>query len=79
VRKQTQNKLTTESAQNGARSRQVRTNPVRLQSILEESLPHTVGTTIRKLFKKRTQNGKITSYDKEREYYMIGYEDGDSE
>jgi hypothetical protein len=49
VRKQTQDKLTTESAQNGVRSRQVRTNPVRLQSITAESLPHTVGTTIRKL------------------------------
>jgi hypothetical protein len=37
------------------------------------------GTTIRKSFKKGTLNGKISSYDKEREYYMIEYEDGDSE
>jgi hypothetical protein len=38
-----------------------------------------VGTTIRKSFKKGTLNGKITSYDKERENYMIEYEDRDSE
>jgi hypothetical protein len=43
------------------------------------NLPHTTGTTIRKAFKKGTLNGKITSYNKEREYYMIEYEDGDSE
>jgi hypothetical protein len=39
----------------------------KLQPITEENLPHTVGTTIRKAFKKGTLNGKITSYDKERE------------
>jgi hypothetical protein len=50
-----------------------------LQSITEETLPHTVGTTIRKAFKKGTLNGKITSYYKERDYYMMEYEDRDSE
>jgi hypothetical protein len=55
-----------------------------MRTILEEKLPHTVGTIIRKSFKKNkkfknTLNGKITSYDKEREYYMVEYEDGDSE
>jgi hypothetical protein len=29
--------------------------------------------------KKRALNGKITSHDKETEYYMIEYKDGDSE
>jgi len=52
---------------------------VRLQPILEENLPHTIGTIIRKKFKKGTLNGKISSYDKERVYYMVEYEDGDSE
>jgi hypothetical protein len=51
----------------------------KLQSITEENLPHTTGTTIRKSFKKGTLDGKITPYDNEREYYMIEYEDGDSE
>jgi hypothetical protein len=51
----------------------------KLQSITKENLPHTTGTTIRKAFKRGALNGKITSYDKEREYYMIEYEDGDSE
>jgi hypothetical protein len=51
----------------------------KLQPILEENLPHTVGTIIRKIFKKGTLNGKITSYDNEREYYMIEYTDGDLE
>jgi hypothetical protein len=75
------NRLKTKSAQNNDRSRQVRTNSVRnqLQPILEETLPLTVGTTIRKTFKKNTLNGKITAYDEEREYYMVEYEDGDSE
>jgi hypothetical protein len=52
---------------------------VRLQSITEEIVPHTTGTIIRKACKNGTLNGKITSYDKEREYYMIEYDDGDSE
>jgi hypothetical protein len=51
----------------------------KLQSITEETLLFTTGTTIRKAFKKGTLNGKITSYDKEREYYMVEYEDGESE
>jgi hypothetical protein len=51
----------------------------KLQSITEESLPHTTSTIIRKRFRKGTLNGKITSYDKEREYYMVEYADGDSE
>jgi hypothetical protein len=75
---QLQNRLNTNSARN-ARSNQLRTNPVRLQLITEEVLPHTLGTTIRKAFKNGTLNGKITSYGKEREYYMIEYDDGDSE
>jgi hypothetical protein len=79
VRNQSQNELATKSVRNSGRSRQVRTNAVRLQSITEENLPHTTGTTIRKSFKKGTLNGKITSYDKKREYYMIEYEDRDSE
>jgi hypothetical protein len=52
---------------------------VRLQSITEEILPHTINTKIQKKFKQGTLNGIITSYDKEREYYMIEYDDGDSE
>jgi hypothetical protein len=81
-----QNRLATKSAPNKNQSRQGRTKSVRkLQSILEESLPLTIGTTIRKSFKKNkkfkknTLNEKITSYDKERQYYMVEYEDGDSE
>ena len=56
-----------------------------LKSIAEESLPHTTGTKIRKAFKKNHKsknkqlNGIITLYDKDRQYYMIEYEDGDSE
>ena len=50
-----------------------------MKPILEEKLTHPLGTIIRKKFKKGTLNGKISSYDKEREYYMIEYEDGDSE
>jgi hypothetical protein len=74
------NKLATKPVQNSERSRQVRTNSVKGQSITEEILPHTVGTTIvGKIFKKGTLNGKITSYDKDRQYYIIEYEDGDSE
>jgi hypothetical protein len=76
---QLRNRLNTNSAHNNARSNQVRTNPVRLQSITEEVLPHTINTKIRKKFKHGTLNGIITSYDKEREYYMIEYNDGDSE
>jgi hypothetical protein len=74
------NRLATKSARNNDRSRQIRTKSVRkLATVTEEILPHTVGTTIRKIFKKGTLNGKITSYDSEREYYMVEYEDGDSE
>jgi hypothetical protein len=78
------NRLATKSALNNDRSRQLRTKSVRMKTILEEKLPHTVGTIIRKSFKKNkkfknTLNGKITSYDKERQYYMVEYEDGDSE
>jgi hypothetical protein len=50
-----------------------------LKSILEEKTTLPLGSIIRKKFKKGTLNGKITSYDKEREYYMVEYEDGDSE
>jgi hypothetical protein len=38
-----------------------------------------MNTKIRKKFKNGTLNGIITSYDKERESYMIKYDDGDSE
>ena len=57
----------------------------KLSQIAEEILPHTTGTRIRKSFKKNHKtkskhlNVIITSYDKDREYYMIEYEDGDSE
>jgi hypothetical protein len=51
----------------------------KLQTITEETLPFTTGTIIKKPFKSNTLNGKITSYDKERQYYMVEYEDGDSE
>jgi hypothetical protein len=71
---QLRNRLNTNSARNNARSNQLRTNSVRLlQSITEEVLPHTINTKIRKKFKHGTLNGIITSYDKEREYYMIEY------
>jgi hypothetical protein len=74
------NRLGTKSARNNARSSGIRTNSVRrLKPILEEKLTHPLGTIIQKKFKKGTLNGKISSYDKEREYYMIEYEDGDSE
>jgi hypothetical protein len=73
-------RLGTKSARNNARSRGQRTKPVRtLKSILEEKTTLPLGSIIRKKFKKGTLNGKITSYDKEREYYMVEYEDGDSE
>jgi hypothetical protein len=73
------NILATTSVQNNDRSRRTRTKSVQneLQPILEETLPHTVGTIIRKAFKKSTLNEKITAYDEEREYYMVEYEDGD--
>jgi hypothetical protein len=51
----------------------------KLKTITEETLPFTTGTIIKKSFKSNTLNGKITSYDKERQYYMVEYEDGDSE
>jgi hypothetical protein len=74
------NRLATKTIRNIARSSDRRTNSVRiLKPILEERTTIPVGTTIRKKFKKGTLNGKISSYDKEREYYMIEYEDGDSE
>jgi hypothetical protein len=77
---QLRNRLRIKSVHDSGGSRPVRTNLVRkLKSITEENLPFTTGTTIRKSFKKGTLNGKIASYDKEREYYMIEYEDGDSE
>jgi hypothetical protein len=73
-------RLGTKSARNNARPSGLRTNSVRtLKPILEEKTTIPVGTIIRKKFKKGTLNGKISSYDKEREYYMIEYEDGDSE
>jgi hypothetical protein len=76
-------RLGTKAARNNARSSGLKTNSVRrlkpLKPILEEKLTHPLGTIIRKKFKKGTLNGKISSYDKEREYYMIEYEDGDSE
>jgi hypothetical protein len=76
---QLRNRLSTNSARNTARSNRLRTNPVRLQSITDENLPHTINTKIRKKFKNGTLNGIITSYGKEREYDMIEYDDGDSE
>jgi hypothetical protein len=79
VRNQSQNEVITKSVQHSAGSRQERTKSVRLLSITEENLRHTTGTTIGKAFKKGTLNGKITSHDKEREYYIIESEDGDSE
>ena len=75
----TKNTVKTNPARNNARSSQVGTNSVRLQSITEEHLPHPTNTTVRKTFKNGTLNGKITSYDEDRGYYMIEYEDGDSE
>jgi hypothetical protein len=72
-------RLNTNSARNNARSNQLRTNPVQLQSITGENLPHTINTKIRKKLKNGILNGIITSYNKEREYYMIEYDDGDSE
>jgi hypothetical protein len=68
--------------QNSEGPSQLRT---KLSRIAEEILPHTVGTKIRKSFKnnkskkKNHLNGIISSYDNDREYYMIEYEDGDSE
>jgi hypothetical protein len=57
------NRLRTKSVHNSGGSRPVRTNLVRkLQSITEETLPFTTGTTVRKSFKKGTLNGRITSY-----------------
>jgi hypothetical protein len=73
------NRLATKTVRSNARSSTLRTNSVRLKPIEEENLPHTIGTIIRKKFKKGTLNGKISSYDKERDYYMVEYEDGDSE
>jgi hypothetical protein len=73
-------RLGTKSARNNARSGGQRTKSVRtLKPILEEKTTLSLGTIIRKKFKKGTLNGKISSYDKEREYYMIEYEDEDSE
>jgi hypothetical protein len=75
-----QNRLKTKSVHNSERSRPVRTNLVRkLQSITEEALPFTTGTIIEKSFKKNRSTLNGTSYDKERQYYMVEYEDGDSE
>jgi Ribonuclease G/E len=65
-----QNRLATKSVRNDDRSRRGRTKSEQneLQPILEETLPpHTVGTIIRKAFKKSTLNEKITAYDEERE------------
>ncbi|OEU07084.1 hypothetical protein FRACYDRAFT_251965 [Fragilariopsis cylindrus CCMP1102] len=87
------NRLTTKSAPISERSSRKRTKSVRfpencegpsalrtkLSRIAEEIVPHTVGTRIRKSFKKTNHNGIISSYDKDREYYMIEYDDGDSE
>ena len=56
----------------------------KLSQIAEEILPYTTGTKISKAFKKNHKtknkhlNGIISSYNKDREYYMIEYEDGDS-
>jgi hypothetical protein len=77
---QLRNRLATKKACNIARSSDRRTNSVRrLKPILEEKTTHPLETIIQKKFKKGTLNGKITSYDKVREYYMVEYEDGDSE
>jgi hypothetical protein len=47
VQNQSQNELATKSVRNSGQSRPVRTNSVRkLQSITEENLSHTDGTTI---------------------------------
>jgi hypothetical protein len=58
----------------------------KLSRIAEEILPHSIGTKIRRSFKnnnhiskKNNLNGVISSYDSDRKYYMIEYEDGDSE
>jgi hypothetical protein len=72
--------LNTNSARNNPRSNKFKTNSVRLlHPITEEVLPHTISTKINKEFKNGTLNGIITSYYKEREYYMIEYDDGDAE
>jgi hypothetical protein len=77
---QLRNRLGTKAVHNSGGSRSIRTDSVwRLRPITEENLPFATGTTIKKAFKKGTLNGKISAYDKEREYYMIEYEDGDSE
>jgi hypothetical protein len=87
------NRLEAKTVPNSERSSRKRTKSVRfpdncegpsalrtkLSRIAEEISPHSIGTKIRKSFKKTHHNGIITSYDKDREYYMIEYEDGDSE
>jgi hypothetical protein len=74
------NRLAAKTVRNIARSSNRRTNSVRmLKPILEEKTTIPLETIIRNKLKKGTLNGKITSYDNEREYYMVEYEDGDSE
>ena len=70
------NRLESKSVPNSERPSRIRT---KLARIAEETLPHAIGTTIIKSFKKNQLNGIITSYDKDREYYMIEYDNGDSE
>ena len=45
----------------------------------EQPLQHPNGTIVRKKFGNRIHRGEIKRYDKERKYYWIDYDNGDSE
>ena len=50
----------------------------RLETIAEEPTQHPIGTVIRKKIGQALQQGTVTRYDDDREYYWIDYENGDS-
>ena len=50
----------------------------RLETIAEEPTQHPIGMIIRKKIGQTLQQGTVTKYDNDREYYWIDYKNGDS-
>ena len=51
----------------------------RLETIAEEPTRYPIGTVIIKKIGQTLQQGTVTRYNEDREYYWIDYENGDSE